>query len=115
MTLKTALQRGGLLATGCLLLSTPQGVSVCGRNSQHGLAGFRLSQSLREAQHRKKRAEPYTKIVEALPEMWRHTMDIAKKALGEDRRAYVLVNNLSEGTPPVTIQSLRRALASAQT
>ena len=58
----------------------------------------------------KKRAEPYTKIVEELPEMRRDTVDLVEKAVGEKRKAYVLVNNRSEGNAPLTIQALRNAL-----
>ena len=54
----------------------------------------------------KKRAEPYTKIVEELPEMRRETVELAKKAVGEKRTAYVLVNNRSEGNAPLTIQAI---------
>ena len=39
----------------------------------------------------KKRAEPYTKIVGELPEMRRDTVDLVRKAVTENRRAYVLV------------------------
>jgi hypothetical protein len=63
----------------------------------------------------KKRAEPYTKIVEELPEMRRDAVDLVKKAVGENRRAYVLVNNRSEGNAPLTIQALRTALQAAET
>ncbi|MDF0666366.1 MAG: hypothetical protein P0119_09910 [Nitrospira sp.] len=63
----------------------------------------------------KKRAEPYTKIVEALPEMRRDTMELVKKALGEKRHTYVLVNNRSEGNAPLTIQALRNVLQAAGT
>mgnify|MGYP001376040984 CR=1 FL=1 len=62
----------------------------------------------------KKRAEPYTRIVEELPEMRRDTVDLVKKAVGESRRAYVLVNNLSEGNAPLTIQALRSALQAGE-
>lgn len=48
----------------------------------------------------KERAELYTEIVEALPEMRRDTVELVKKAVGENRRAYVLVNNRSEGNAP---------------
>ena len=58
----------------------------------------------------KKRAEPYTKIVEELPEMRRDTVDIVKMAVAENRPAYVSVNNRSEGNAPLTIQPLRIAL-----
>ena len=62
----------------------------------------------------KKRAEPYTKIVEELPEMRRDTVELVKKAVGEKRKAYVLVNNRSEGNAPLTIQALRNALQDVQ-
>lgn len=58
----------------------------------------------------KKRAEPYTKIVEELPEMRRDTVNLVKKAMEEKRRAYVIVNNRSEGNAPLTVQALMRAL-----
>lgn len=58
----------------------------------------------------KKRAEPFTKIVEEIPKMRRDTVDLVKKAVGEKRKAYVLVNNRSEGNAPLTIQALRNAL-----
>lgn len=35
----------------------------------------------------KKRAEPYTKIVEELPEMRRDSVELVKKAVGEKRTA----------------------------
>jgi hypothetical protein len=63
----------------------------------------------------KKGAEPYTKIVEELPEMRRDTVELVKKAVEENRKAYVLVNNRSEGNAPLTIQALRNALQGAET
>lgn len=54
----------------------------------------------------KKRAEPYTKIVEELPQMRRETVELVRKAVAGDRRTYVLVNNRSEGNAPLTIQAL---------
>ncbi len=63
----------------------------------------------------KKRAEPYTKIVEALPEMRRDTIELVRKAVKENRKAFVLVNNRSEGNAPLTIQALRNALQAAET
>jgi uncharacterized protein YecE (DUF72 family) len=63
----------------------------------------------------KKRAEPYTKIVEELPEMRRDTVDLVKKAVGEKRTANVLVNNRSEGNAPLMIQALRNALQAPET
>lgn len=58
----------------------------------------------------KKRAEPYTKIVEELPEMRRDTAELVRKAVGEKRQAYVLVKNRSEGNATLTIHALVKAL-----
>jgi hypothetical protein len=54
----------------------------------------------------KKRAEPYTKIVEELPQMRQETVELVRKTVGEGRRAYVLVNNWAEGNAPLTVQGL---------
>ncbi len=54
----------------------------------------------------KKRAEPYTKIVEELPQMRRETVQVVRQAVNEGRHAYVLGNNRSEGNAPMTIQVL---------
>lgn len=54
----------------------------------------------------KKRAEPYTRIVEELPAMRRETVGLVNKAVAENRHAYVLVNNRSEGNAPLTVQAL---------
>lgn len=62
----------------------------------------------------KKRAEPYNKIVGELPEMRRDTVDLVRKALEEKRRAYVIVNNRSEGNAPLTIQALTDALQTGE-
>ena len=58
----------------------------------------------------KKRAEPYTKIVEELPQMRRETVHLVRQAVSEGRRAYVLVNNRSEGNAPLTVQAFVDAL-----
>ncbi len=63
----------------------------------------------------KKRAEPYTKIVEELLEMRRDTEELVKMAVGEKRKVYVLVNNRSEGNALLTIHALRHALQAAET
>ena len=63
----------------------------------------------------KKRAEPYTKIMEELPDMRRDTIELAKNAMEENRKAYVLVNNRSEGNATLTIQSLQNELRDAET
>src|SRR4029078_2429949 len=62
----------------------------------------------------KKRAEPYKKIVGELTEMRRYTVELVRKAVAENRRAYVLVNNRSEGNAPLTIQALSDQLRAAQ-
>jgi uncharacterized protein YecE (DUF72 family) len=54
----------------------------------------------------KKRTEPYTKIVEDLPAMRRETVELVRKAVAENRRAYVLVNNRAEGNAPLTVEAL---------
>lgn len=64
---------------------------------------------------RSEQSQPYTKIVEELPEMRRDMVELVKKAVGEQRKAYVLVNNRSEGNAPLTIQALRNALQVAKT
>jgi uncharacterized protein YecE (DUF72 family) len=54
----------------------------------------------------KKRAEPYTKIVEELPEMRQGTVELVRQTVAENRQAYVLVNNRAEGNAPLTVQGL---------
>lgn len=54
----------------------------------------------------KKRAEPYTKIIEEIPDMRRDTVELIRQTVREERRAYVLVNNRAEGNAPLTIQAL---------
>jgi hypothetical protein len=63
----------------------------------------------------KKRTEPYTKIVEELPEMRRGAVDLVTRAVAENRRAYVIVNNRSEGNVALTIRALQKALRDAET
>ena len=58
----------------------------------------------------KKRAAPYDKIVGELPEMRRETVELVKQAVSRRIRAYVLVNNRTEGNAPLTIQALVDAL-----
>ena len=53
-----------------------------------------------------KQAEPYNKIVGELPEMRRDTVELVKKAVVENRRAYVLVNNRAEVNAPLTAEAL---------
>jgi uncharacterized protein YecE (DUF72 family) len=54
----------------------------------------------------KKRAEPYTKIVEELPEMRRDTVELVRRVVTDNRSVYALVNNRAEGNAPLTIQGL---------
>ena len=54
----------------------------------------------------KKRAEPYTKLVEELPQMRRETVHLVRQAVSEGLRPYVLVNNRSEGNAPLTVRAL---------
>jgi hypothetical protein len=58
----------------------------------------------------KKRAEPYTKIVEELPQMRRETVHLVRQAVSESHHAYVLVNNRSEGNAPLTVEALADAV-----
>ena len=53
-----------------------------------------------------RRYKPYRDIVQSLPEMREDTVKLVKQAVAEHRRAYVLVNNRSEGSAPLTIQAL---------
>jgi uncharacterized protein YecE (DUF72 family) len=54
----------------------------------------------------KKRAQPYTKIVEELPEMRRDSVELVRRAVTDNRNVYALVNNRAEGNAPLTIQGL---------
>ncbi len=53
-----------------------------------------------------KRAEPYNRLIQELPEMRADTISLVKQAVAEQRTAYVLVNNRSEGSAPLTVQAL---------
>ena len=53
-----------------------------------------------------KPAEPYTKIVEAHPQMRREKVHLVRQAVNEGRHAYVLVNNRCEGYAPLTVQAV---------
>jgi hypothetical protein len=57
--------------------------------------------------------EPYDKLVHPLPDMREQTVKLVKQAIGERRRAYVLVNNRSEGNAPLTVQALSDHLKAA--
>jgi uncharacterized protein YecE (DUF72 family) len=68
---------------------------------------FRLLTPLRVAYGQAVRmAAPYNKIVAELPMMRKETVTLVNQAVRENRRAYVLVNNRSEGSAPLTVQAL---------
>ncbi len=46
--------------------------------------------------------------------MRRETVELVRKAITENRRAYVLVNNRSEGNAPLTVQALADAFATSR-
>lgn len=52
----------------------------------------------------KKRAEPYPKVVEELPQMRQEAVRLVPQAVSEGSRVYVLVNNRREGNTPLTVQ-----------
>jgi hypothetical protein len=54
----------------------------------------------------KKRAEPYTKIVEELPQMRQEAVWVARQAVSTGRRTCVLVDNRPEGNAPLPVQAL---------
>ena len=54
----------------------------------------------------KKRAEPYTKIVEELPQTRKETVQLVRQAGGAGRYAPVLVHNRVEGNAPLTVEGL---------
>jgi uncharacterized protein YecE (DUF72 family) len=50
--------------------------------------------------------EPYNKLVRPVPEMRTDTLKIVRQAIAENRQSYVLTNNRSEGSAPLTVQAL---------
>jgi uncharacterized protein YecE (DUF72 family) len=50
--------------------------------------------------------EPYDKLVRPLPDMREQTVRLVRQAVLEHRRAYVLVNNRTEGNAPQTTKAL---------
>jgi uncharacterized protein YecE (DUF72 family) len=50
--------------------------------------------------------QPYNRIVRALPEMRTETVRLVREAVSRQIPSYVLVNNRSEGSAPLTIQAL---------
>ena len=54
--------------------------------------------------------EPYDKLVHPLPDMRQQTVKLVKQAIAEHCRAYVLVNNRTEGNAPQTTKALYSSL-----
>ena len=54
--------------------------------------------------------EPYDKLVRPLPDMRASSVRLVRQAIEERRRAYVLVNNRSEGHAPGTVKAIRDIL-----
>lgn len=50
--------------------------------------------------------EPYSKLMAPLPAMRSETVNVVRQAMQRQINAYVLVNNRSEGSAPLTIQGL---------
>jgi hypothetical protein len=48
--------------------------------------------------------------VQELPEMRPETVELVRKAVAENLRAHVLVNNRSEANAPLTVQALSEML-----
>jgi len=59
--------------------------------------------------------EPYDKLVRPLPDMREGAVRLVTQAVKEQRRAYVLVNNRSEGHAPGTVKAIREMLMDPQT
>jgi hypothetical protein len=50
--------------------------------------------------------EPYDQLKQPLPDMRDQTVKLVKQAVADQRRAYVLVNNRTEGHAPETTRAL---------
>ena len=59
--------------------------------------------------------QPYDRIVRPLPRMRDETVTLLGHAVQEQREAYVLVNNRSEGSAPLTVQALVDQIRKEQT
>ena len=58
---------------------------------------------------------PYDRLVRPLPDMRETTVRLVSQAVEENRRAYVLVNNRSEGHAPGTVKALHGMLVYPKT
>ncbi len=58
--------------------------------------------------------EPYDKLVRPLPDMRESAVRLVNQAIKERRRAYVLVNNRSEGHAPGTVKAIHQRLVHAE-
>jgi hypothetical protein len=59
--------------------------------------------------------EPYDKLVRPLPDMREAAVQLVTQAVEERRRAYVLVNNRSEGHAPGTVKAIHDLLVHNET
>jgi len=57
---------------------------------------------------------PFDRIHEPHPEMRRQVVAIARRALREDKKVYILANNKAEGSAPLTLQALAELLAETE-
>jgi hypothetical protein len=77
----------------------------CGVHGVHLLTPLKMSYEVA-----KKRAQPYTRIVEELPEMRRDIVGLVRHAVMDNRKVYDLVNTRPEGNAPLTVQALEEML-----
>jgi uncharacterized protein YecE (DUF72 family) len=59
--------------------------------------------------------EPYDKLIRPLPDMRADAVRLVRQAVEERRRAYVLVNNRSEGHAPGTVKAIHDMLIGNET
>jgi len=63
----------------------------------------------------RERFQPFDRLVEPDTSMRADVVAIARRVVNRGRRVYVLVNNKAEGSSPLTVMALARALADATT
>jgi len=57
---------------------------------------------------------PFDRLHEPHPEMRRQVVALARRALREDKKVYILANNKAEGSTPLTLQTLAELLAETE-
>jgi uncharacterized protein YecE (DUF72 family) len=60
----------------------------------------------------RERFAPFNRIVEADPELRKEVESMIRASLAQGRETFVLVNNKAEGSAPLTVEEIARALAS---